>query len=138
MKNAVFSMKVFKAPGPDDFPPAFLQHFWEVIKNELIWATRDIIRTGKFLRRINITFLVLVPKVQSPKTLSDFRLISLCNTIYKVFLKVLVNKIKPFLDMVIGSPRKGFFMGHQMLDTMITTHEIIHSMEKIRRPNMVL
>lgn len=138
VKNLVSSMKSFKASGPDGFSPTFFQHFLEEIKNELIWATKDIIRIGKFLKRINKTFLVLVPKIQSPKTLSDLRLISLCNTIYKVFSKVLVNRIKPFLDKVIGSPQKGFVLGQIFLDTMISTHEIIHSMEKSKNMGMAL
>jgi hypothetical protein len=111
VKNVVFSMKAFKALGLDRFPPTFFQIFWEVIKNELIWATRDIIRSGKLLKRINKTFLVIVPKIQSPKTLSDFRPINLCNTFYKVFSNVLVNMIKPFMDKGIGSPSKGFILG---------------------------
>ena len=65
VKNGVFSMKAFKASGPDGFPLAFFQHFREVIKNELIWATRDMIQTRKMLRRINKTFIVLVPKIQT-------------------------------------------------------------------------
>lgn len=93
---------------------------------------------GKMLRRINKTFIVLVPKIQTPITIRDFRLINLCNTIYKVFSKVLVNKIKPFLDMVIGSPQKGFVPGRQILNAVIATHEIIHSMEKIQRLRMAL
>ena len=51
---------------------------------------------------------------------------------------MLVNRIKPFLDMVIGSPQKGFILGHQILDVVITTHEIIHSMEKSGRLGLAL
>ena len=40
--------------------------------------------------------------------------------------------------MVIRSPQKGFVMGHQILDVMITTHEIIHSMYKSGRLGMAL
>ena len=136
VKKAVFSMKAYKAPGPDGFPPAFFQHFWEVIKNEVIWATRDFFRTGKILRRINKTFIALVPKNPDPLNLNDFRPISLCNTIYKVVAKVLVNRLKPFLGKIIGSPQKGFVPGRQILDAAITTHEVIHSMEKSREPGM--
>ena len=108
VKKAMFFMKAFKALGPDGFPPTFFRHLWEVIKNELVWATRDMIKTRKMLTRINKTFIVLVPKIQRSRNIRDFRLTNLCNTIYKVFSKVLVNKIKPFLDMVIRSPQKGF------------------------------
>lgn len=133
VKRVVFSMKVYKAPGPDGFPPAFFQKFWEVVKNELIWATKDLFRTGKMLKRINKTFIALVPKTPTPRNLLDFRPISLCNTVYKVFAKVMVNRIKPFLENIMGTPQKGFVLGRQILDASKTTHEIIHSTKKNKK-----
>ena len=76
MKCVVFSMKSYKAPGPDGFPPAFFQYFWEVVKLELVWATRDFFRIGKLLRRINKTFFASVPKIPTSLNLLDFRPIS--------------------------------------------------------------
>ena len=49
MKKVVYSIKAYKVPSSDGFTPAFFQHFWEVIKIELIWATRDMLRIGKML-----------------------------------------------------------------------------------------
>ena len=68
-----------------------------------------------------------IPNMPIPMSLLDFRPISLCSTIYKVFAKVMVNRIKPFLENIIGTPIKGFVLGRQILDAVITTHEIIHS-----------
>ena len=136
VEMAVFSMKAFKAPGLDGFPPAFFQHFWEVVKSEVIWATRYFFRTSKLLRRINKIFIALVPKNSNPLELHDFRPISLCNTIYKIFAKVLVNRLKPFLEKIVGNPQKGFVSRRKILDAAITTHEVVHSMEKSRQPGM--
>ena len=90
------------------------------------------------LKRINKTFIALVPKTPTPKSLLDFRPISLCNTVYKIFAKVTVNRIKPFLQKIIGTPQKGFVPRRQIQDAVITTHEIIHSMEKNKIPSMAL
>ena len=136
VKCAMFSMKAYKALGLDGFPSVFFQYFWEVVKSELVWATRDFFRTGKMLKRINKTFIALVPKIPTPLSLLDFRPISLCNTVYKIFVKVLVNKIKHFLEKIISSPQKGFVPRRQILDAAITTHEVIHSMEKNKRLGM--
>ncbi|XP_059073198.1 uncharacterized protein LOC131874013 [Cryptomeria japonica] len=82
VKDAVFAMATFKALGPDGFPPAFFQVFWETVKYDLTKATRDFIRTGNLLKKLNNTFIVLVPKVLDPKLMSDYRPISLCNSVY--------------------------------------------------------
>ena len=105
-------------------------------KSNLIWATMDFFRIGKLLRRINKTFIALVPKNSNPLNLLNFRPITLCNTIYKIFAKVLMNRLKPFLERIIGSPQKGFVPRRKILDATITTHEVIHSMEKNRQPGM--
>ena len=90
----------------------------------------------KMLRRINKNFISLVPKTQKLTSLLDFRPISFCYTMYKILVKFLVNRIKPFLESIIGTPQKGFIKGRKILDVMITTHEIIHSMERNKRPIM--
>ena len=90
------------------------------------------------LKRINKTFIALVPKTPTPKSLLDFKPISLYNTFYKVFAKIMVNRIKPFLENIIGTPQKGFVLEWKILDVVITTHEIIHSMEKNKILGMAL
>jgi hypothetical protein len=43
------------------------------------------------MRDINQSFIVLIPKVVSPEELGQFRPISLCNVIFKIASKVVVN-----------------------------------------------
>jgi len=138
VKRFFFSMGAIKTSGLDGFPMMFFQEFLEVIKYDLVHVMRDFNRTNKIIRDLKKTFIVLVPKINDPTQLEDFRSISLCNTIYKIFSKVMVNRMKPILNTTISLTKNGFFLVRKILDTMITSHEVLHSMEISVNPAMVI
>jgi hypothetical protein len=59
-------------------------------------AVLRVLKGEDDMREINQTFIVLIPKVASPKELWQFRTISLCNVIYKIASKVMANRLKIF------------------------------------------
>ena len=83
-----------KAPGPDGFPIAFWQFCWDFVKDEIMGFFKDFFERGKFVRSLNSTFLVLVPKKGGAEDLRDYRPISLVGGLYKILAKVLVNRLK--------------------------------------------
>ena len=69
VKEALFQMFPTKAPGPDGFPAHFFQKHWELCGDEV---TRMIIRVLDGVdspEEINNTFILLIPKIASPKIL---------------------------------------------------------------------
>lgn len=77
-------MGAYKIPSPDGFPPAFFQIFWDIVEGDLVLEARDFFNSGKILKQLNHTFIAFVSKVVEPQSMTDFRPISLCNTIYKI------------------------------------------------------
>lgn len=77
------------------------------------------------LRESNKTFITLIPKCESPQTLSDYRPISLCNVIYKVASKVVVNRLKHIVPHIISDFQNAFIFGRLNYDNLVLHHEII-------------
>lgn len=54
--------------------------------------------TGLIDARLAEALIVPIPKVENPVSLKDFRPISLGNVLLKLVSKVLVRRIRPYLD----------------------------------------
>ncbi|KAA8544817.1 hypothetical protein F0562_019592 [Nyssa sinensis] len=78
---------------------------------------------------INHTYIVLTLKVNNPKKMTEFRLISLCNVAYKVIAKVLANILKPILPLIILESPSAFVPGRLITDNILVAFEIIHCLK---------
>ena len=100
--KALKQMFPLKAPGPNGMPPLFYQHFWSTCRRVVCRTVLDFLNHGISPPNFNQTHVVLVPKVKEPKYVTDFRLISLCNVIYKIASKAIANRLKRILPSIIS------------------------------------
>lgn len=84
---------------------------------------------GQFDERVNTTHIVFTPRVESPIGLSDFIPISLCNILYKIIVKTLINRLKKVLPEIISYNQSAFIMGRLNLDNIIIAYEALHTMK---------
>jgi len=83
-----------KSPGPDGFNFGFLKFCWDIIKKDVMLAVKDFEAIGKWPRESNASFLCLIPKVDNPRQLGEFRPISLVGCLYKIISKALFLRLK--------------------------------------------
>lgn len=102
IKRALFQMFPAKAPGPDGLPAHFFQRNWELCGDEISEIVLQVLRGEDDPTIINNTCIVLIPKVDNPNELGQFRPISLCNVIYKIASKVMANRLKLILPEIIS------------------------------------
>lgn len=86
--------------------------------------------TGQFDETIAKTLLVLILKVDNPVYLKNFRPISLCNMVYKVITKVIVNRLRTFLDDLIFPLQSNFIPKRGTSDNAILAQEVVHFMHR--------
>jgi hypothetical protein len=127
ISDALFQIGPLKAPGPDGFPARFLQRNWDLLKEEVVQAVQRFFDTGIMPEGVNDTVIVLIPKNNDPEALKDFRPISLCNVIFKVVSKCLVNRLRPILQDIISPTQSAFIPGRLITDNALMAFECIHS-----------
>eukprot|EP00253_Pinus_taeda_P028889 PITA_28889 len=136
--TAMSQLKEGKAAGPYGFTTTFFHTFWELIKLEVWQVVEESRALHWLLPSLNSTFITLIPKEEESSTPEKFRLISLCNVIYKVISKVIANGLKPLLPLLISLEKSGYVEGRQILDNIILLHEIIHSLQHSKQASMIL
>jgi hypothetical protein len=62
--------------------------------------------------------------------LKDYRPILLCNMIYKVVSKCLVNRLQPLLQDLIAPIQSVFVPGRMIIDNTLIAFECLHAMEQ--------
>ena len=130
IKAALWSFKPFKAPGPEGLHAGFFQRFWLVVGSSVMEEIKRIFIEKKVPEYLNTTHLALIPKIQGPETLGNYRPISLCNTVYIVLTKIIVARLRPFLGKLISPLQMAFVPGRKGMDNVIIAQEIIHSLSR--------
>ena len=86
--------------------------------------------SGFMLKSLNHTFITLIPKVPNLEKVTQFRPIALCNVTYKIISKILVNRLKPFMDSLITPFQNAFIQGRQITDNIILVKEFFEYLKK--------
>ena len=110
----LWSIKPFKALGPDSLHVGFFQRFWLLLGDSVRDEVKRIFTSGKIPNFLNHTFVTLVPKCKNPKSINSYRPISLCNYVYKIVSKILVARIRPLLVNLISPLQIAFVPGRKV------------------------
>ncbi|KAJ9536736.1 LOW QUALITY PROTEIN: hypothetical protein OSB04_un000121 [Centaurea solstitialis] len=125
IRDAMFQIGKDKAPGSDGFTSMFFKAAWEVVGNDVIVAIHNFFYRGHLAKELNHTLLCLLPKCPNASSVADFRPIACCSVLYKCISKIIVNRMKPFLDGLVGRAQSAFIPGRRIVDNILMAHELV-------------
>eukprot|EP00253_Pinus_taeda_P009202 PITA_09202 len=138
IEETVKAMKKGTAPGPDGFTVDFFQAGWHFLRKEILELVEECRMNQKVWPAINSTFYALIPKGDNLEDANGFRPIALCNVIYKIITSMMARRLKPLLDKLISAEQTGFVEGRQILDGLVVTQEVIHSLKVKKQKGMMI
>lgn len=133
--KVVKQMDPTKAPGVDGLPAQFFQKYWSTVGKDVIRTCLGILNDDNDLSCINETLLALIPKVENPCKIEEYRPISLCNVIYKVVSKCLTSRLRLTLQDTISKAQITFVKGRLIQDNVIIGFEGINCIKNGRFEN---
>ena len=111
LKKVMDSFQKDKSLGPDGWSIDFFLDLYDILGKNVLQVIEDS-RTSRWIpASFNSTFIALIPKLDNPLTLNDFRPISLCNCVYKIISKVIALRMKSILSEHISDEQFGFLEG---------------------------
>ena len=80
---------------------------------------------GFIPRGCNSSFVALVPKINDPLHIKDYRPISLIGCQYKVIAKILANRLQQVVHSVVSDVQTAYVEGRQIIDGPLIVNEVI-------------
>ena len=99
--DAIVSFLNNRSPGPDGISVEFYKAIFDIIKHDLRRVLNTLLSRGRIPAKFKAGLITLVPKMDPLNEIENFRPISLLNTDYKIFTKILTARMNPILEKII-------------------------------------
>lgn len=91
-----------KSPGPDGLTYEFYSIFFNDLKDDLLRLFNELLSGTVPHSTFTEGVITLIPKNETSHNLNDKRPISMLNCDYKLFAKILYNRLQPLMEHLIG------------------------------------
>ena len=135
---AVKQLQKQKCPGPDGLPVEWYQIFYPRIKYVLHSVFLKNIQNGMMHGSSRESVISLMDKPD--KNLLDidhWRPLNLLNVNYKIYAKILANRLQCVMNDIISKDQTGFLKGRRMTDNILDLNLIIDYCQKQEIPAII-
>jgi 3-oxoacyl-(acyl-carrier-protein) synthase len=89
------------------------------------------------IHSLNFGVITLLPKIADTAQIQQYRPICLLNVSFKIFTKVLNNRILKVADKLIGPSQTAFVLGRYIMEGVVTLHETIHELHRKKQDRVI-
>nr|GEZ77976.1 putative RNA-directed DNA polymerase, eukaryota, reverse transcriptase zinc-binding domain protein [Tanacetum cinerariifolium] len=125
IRLAVWGCGENKSPGLDGFTSEFFRKFWVVVGLDFYTAVEWFFDHASFPIGCNSSFIALILKSLEPKTVGDYRPISLIGCLYKVVTKILATRLSSVIYDLVSDVQTAFLPNRQILDGPFIINELL-------------
>ncbi|GBG77561.1 hypothetical protein CBR_g24007 [Chara braunii] len=139
ISRALVDLPKNKALGPDGVPMDHFHAVGETIMPLLCKVFNVLFTNGaRMPPAFGVAVVVLLHKKGRPGEIRNWRPISLLSAPYKLYAKVLANRLASALPTLIDATQTGFVPGWRILTNVITVREILDRAAEVIPPIAVL
>ena len=138
IKHAVWACGIDKAPGFDGYNFKFIREMWDTIKDDIYDSVMEFFATGGSARPLNVTWVTLIPKVENPTSIEQYRPISMVGSLYKIISKILSFRLKEVMASLIDESQSAFVANRKILDGVLIANESIRWLKKRKIPGTLI
>ena len=131
---ALRHMKRGKAPGKDGITTDLLQFGGETLYEGLAELFNQCIREKRIPKHFSLGIVTLLYKKGDRQDLSNYRPITLLPSMYKLFTKILTNRLTKSLDENQPREQAGFRSGFSTIDHLHSINQLIEKTNEYNIP----
>jgi hypothetical protein len=124
-----------KSLGPDGFNTDFMKKILGVIANGFYEMCYAFYNESIYLQSLNDSYITLLPKVDNPTRVGDYRPISLLNSSIKQITNVLANRLQSLILKLVHQNQYGFIKSRSIQDCLAWSFEYLHIYHKSKKRN---
>ena len=126
VKVALFQMKKNKSPGLDGLTVEFYQTYWNIICSDILEVYNRCLKNNRLCNTMNSALIRLIYKNSGDRCeLKNWRPISLLTVDYKILSKVITNRLKLVMPLLIGEEQTCGVVGRKIQDNLMVLRDVI-------------
>ena len=120
-------MNTGKSPGLDGLTAEFYQLCWPLIKNDFMEVINESDEIASLPNSMNMALIRLIFKNRGERCdLKNWRPISLLNVDYKIIAKVITNRFKRIMPLIIETDQSCGVKNRNIYDNLVVVRDAIY------------